>query len=179
MNTFGNIFRLTSFGESHGQAIGGVVDGCPAGLEIDLKLIQKELNRRRPGQSGITTSRKESDKVEFLSGIFEGKTTGAPIGFIVKNKNHFSADYEHLKNLFRPSHADFTYQHKYGIRDYRGGGRSSARETVVRVVAGAIAKQFLQKAGIEIVAYTSQVGDISLDKDYSKYDFTKINKKIQ
>lgn len=175
MNTFGNIFRLTSFGESHGQAIGGVVDGCPAGLEIDLKLIQKELNRRRPGQSGITTSRKESDKVEFLSGIFEGKTTGAPIGFIVKNKNHFSADYEHLKNLFRPSHADFTYQHKYGIRDYRGGGRSSARETVVRVVAGAIAKQFLQKAGIEIVAYTSQVGDIRLDKDYSKYDFTKIN----
>ena len=140
-NTFGNIFRLTTFGESHGKAIGGIIDGCLAGLELDNKNIQKQLDRRKPGQSKITTQRKESDRVEFLSGIFEGKTTGTPIGFIIKNEDQKSKDYSHLKDTFRPSHADFTYMAKYGIRDYRGGGRSSARETACRVVAGAIAQQ--------------------------------------
>ncbi len=174
MNTFGNIFRLTSFGESHGEAVGGVIDGCPPGIELDFDFIQSELDRRRPGQSHITTSRKESDKVQFLSGVFEGKTTGTPIGFIVKNENQKSSDYDELKNLFRPSHADYTYQQKYGIRDYRGGGRSSARETISRVVAGAIAKLCLQKLGISICAYTSQVGDIKLDADYRQYDLSKV-----
>ncbi|HOV71623.1 MAG TPA: chorismate synthase, partial [Dysgonamonadaceae bacterium] len=145
MNTFGNIFRLTSFGESHGEAVGGVIDGCPPGIEMDIEFIQSELDRRRPGQSRITTPRKESDTVIFLSGIFEGKTTGAPIGFMVKNENFHSSDYENLKDVFRPSHADYTYQQKYGIRDYRGGGRSSARETVSRVVAGAVAKLYLKR----------------------------------
>ena len=171
-NTFGHIFRLTSFGESHGDAIGGIVDGMPAGVEIDLDFIQAELNRRRPGQSRVSTSRDESDRVELLSGIFEGKSTGCPIGFIVRNENQHSADYDALRDLFRPSHADFTYQRKYGIRDHRGGGRSSARVTIARVVAGALAKLALQQLGITIQAYTSQVGDIVLDSDYKLFDFT-------
>ena len=171
-NTFGHIFRLTSFGESHGDAIGGVVDGMPAGVEIDLDFIQAELNRRRPGQSRVSTSRDESDRVELLSGIFEGKSTGCPIGFIVRNENQHSADYDALRDLFRPSHADFTYQRKYGLRDHRGGGRSSARVTIARVVAGALAKLALRWLGITIQAYTSQVGDISLDSDYKLFDFT-------
>ena len=161
-NTFGKLFRLTSFGESHGVAVGGVIDGCPAGIAVDTDFIQQELNRRRPGQSVITTSRKESDKVEFLSGVFQGKTTGQPIGFLVRNEQQRSADYEHLKDVYRPSHADFTYQMKYGIRDYRGGGRSSARETIARVVAGAFAKLALKQMGVKIVAYTSQIGDVRL-----------------
>lgn len=174
MNTFGTIFRLTSFGESHGPAIGGVIDGCPAGLEVDMEFIQKELNRRKPGQSKITTQRKENDEVEFLSGIYEGKTTGVPIGFIVRNNNQHSSDYDNLKDLYRPSHADYTYQQKYGIRDHRGGGRSSARETIARCVAGALAKLAIKKLGITITAYTSQVGDISLAKPYTEYDLNKI-----
>lgn len=174
MNTFGTIFRLTSFGESHGPAIGGVIDGCPAGLEVDMEFIQKELNRRKPGQSQITTQRKENDEVEFLSGIYEGKTTGVPIGFIVRNNNQHSSDYDNLKDLYRPSHADYTYQQKYGIRDHRGGGRSSARETIARCVAGALAKLAIKKLGITITAYTSQVGDISLAKPYTEYDLNKI-----
>lgn len=174
MNTFGNIFRLTSFGESHGVAVGGVIDGCPAGLEIDMDFIQSELNRRRPGQSRITTPREEADAVEFLSGVFEGKSTGAPIGFLVRNQNQQSSDYDNLKDVFRPSHADFTYLKKYGIRDHRGGGRSSARETLSRVVAGAVAKLYLKQIGVSITAYTSQVGDIKLENDYKKYDFSKI-----
>ena len=171
-NTFGHIFRLTSFGESHGDAIGGVVDGMPAGVEIDLDFIQAELNRRRPGQSRVSTSRDESDRVELLSGIFEGKSTGCPIGFIVRNENQHSADYDALRDLFRPSHADFTYQRKYGLRDHRGGGRSSARVTIARVVAGALAKLALRRLGITIQAYTSQVGDIVLDSDDKLFDFT-------
>jgi chorismate synthase len=170
MNTFGNIFRLTSFGESHGKAIGGVIDGCPAGVTLDFNFIRNELNRRRPGQSNITTPRKESDEVEFLSGVYEGKTTGTPIGFIVRNENQYSSDYEKLADIFRPSHADFTYQMKYGIRDHRGGGRSSARETIARVVAGAIAKLVLKEKNIIIQAYTSQVGNISLQGSYKDYD---------
>jgi chorismate synthase len=174
MNTFGNLFRLTSFGESHGEAVGGILDGCPAGLELDMDFIQNELDRRKPGQSRITTPRKESDTVVFLSGIFEGKTTGTPIAFMVKNENQHSSDYDNLKDVFRPSHADFTYFSKYGIRDYRGGGRSSARETIARVVGGAIAKLFLKKLDIDIKAYTSQVGHIALEKDYTRYDLSKI-----
>jgi chorismate synthase len=174
MNTFGNLFRLTSFGESHGEAVGGILDGCPAGLELDMDFIQNELDRRKPGQSRITTPRKESDTVVFLSGIFEGKTTGMPIAFMVKNENQHSSDYDNLKDVFRPSHADFTYFLKYGIRDYRGGGRSSARETIARVVGGAIAKLFLKKLNIDIKAYTSQVGHIALEKDYTRYDLSKI-----
>ena len=173
MNTFGRIFTLTTFGESHGSAIGGVVDGMPAGIDIDLEFIQKELNRRRPGQSKITTSRQEADRVELLSGVFEGKSTGCPIGFILRNENQHSQDYENLRTVFRPSHADFTYYSKYGIRDHRGGGRSSARITISRVVAGALAKLALQQLGISIQAYTSQVGDICLDRDYTKYDLTQ------
>ncbi len=171
-NTFGHIFRLTSFGESHGDAIGGVVDGMPAGVEIDLDFIQAELNRRRPGQSRVSTSRDESDRVELLSGIFEGKSTGCPMGFIVRNENQHSVDYDALRDLFRPSHADFTYQRKYGLRDHRGGGRSSARVTIARVVAGALAKLALRRLGITIQAYTSQVGDIVLDSDDKLFDFT-------
>ena len=173
MNTFGTIFRLTSFGESHGVGVGGVIDGCPPGLEIDMDFIQSELDRRRPGQSRITTPRKESDKVEFLSGIFENKTTGAPIGFLVRNENQQPSDYDNIKEAFRPSHADFTYQLKYGIRDYRGGGRSSARETIARVVAGALAKLYLRHLNINITAYTSQVGDIALEKGYKIYDLSR------
>ena len=171
-NTFGNIFTLTTFGESHGEAIGGVVDGMPAGIDIDLAFIQQELDRRRPGQSKLTTSRKEADRVELLSGVFEGKSTGSPIGFIVRNANQHSQDYDNLRHLFRPSHADFTYQEKYGIRDHRGGGRSSARITISRCVGGALAKLVLRQMGITIQAYTSQVGDIALDKDYHRYDLS-------
>ena len=169
-NSFGNLLRLTSFGESHGKGIGGVIDGFPAGITIDMDFIQKELDRRRPGQSDLTTPRKESDKVEFLSGIFEGKSTGCPIGFIVWNENQHSSDYDNMKNVYRPSHADYTYKTKYGIRDHRGGGRSSARETISRVVAGALAKLALRQLGIRITAYTSQVGPIRLENNYTAYD---------
>ena len=169
-NSFGHIFRLTSFGESHGPAIGGVIDGMPAGIAVDMDFIQNELNRRRPGQSQLTTARKEADELEVLSGVFEGKTTGQPIGFIVRNQNQHSDDYENLRNVFRPSHADFTYWQKYGIRDHRGGGRSSARETISRVVAGAFAKLVLRELGITIQAYTQQVGDIALTGTYNDYD---------
>ena len=171
-NTFGHLFTLTTFGESHGEAIGGVVDGMPAGISIDMAFIQQELNRRRPGQSAITTSRQEADQVELLSGVFEGKSTGAPIGFIVRNTNQHSQDYENLRHVFRPSHADFTYQQKYGIRDHRGGGRSSARITISRCVGGALAKLVLHQLGIHIQAYTSQVGNICLDRDYRQYDLS-------
>ena len=174
MNTFGRLFTVTSFGESHGAGIGGVIGGMPAGIDVDEDFIQSELNRRRPGQSDITTSRNEADKVELLSGVFEGKTTGCPIGFIVRNTNQHSQDYENMRCLFRPSHADFTYQQKYGLRDHRGGGRSSARITISRCVAGAFAKLALKQLGIKIYAYTSQVGDIALDTDYRKYDFSLI-----
>ena len=173
-NSFGNIFRLTSFGESHGKGVGGVIDGFPAGIVIDEEFVQQELNRRRPGQSILTTARKEADKVEFLSGIFEGKSTGCPIGFIVWNENQHSNDYNNLKNVYRPSHADYTYTVKYGIRDHRGGGRSSARETISRVVAGALAKLALHQLGINITAYTSQVGPIKLEGTYSDYDLDLI-----
>lgn len=172
-NTFGTLFKLTTFGESHGEAIGGIVDGCPAGLKIDVSLIQKALDRRKPGQSRITTQRKEEDKVEFLSGIFEGKTTGSPIGFVIRNNNQKTTDYEHIKDKFRPSHADFTYQQKYGIRDFRGGGRSSARETASRVVGGAIAQQILTHHNIKINAYVSQVGNIKLIKNYNELELEK------
>ena len=173
MNTFGQIFRLTTFGESHGEAIGGVVDGMPAGIEIDIDFIQKELSRRRPGQSSITTSRKEPDEVELLSGVFEGRSTGCPIGFIVRNQNQHSSDYDNMRQLFRPSHADYTYYIKYGTRDHRGGGRSSARITISRCVAGALAKLALRQLGISIQAYTSQVGDIALERDYHLYDLSQ------
>ena len=173
-NSFGNIFRLTSFGESHGKGIGGVLDGFPSGIKVDMEFIQNELRRRRPGQSKITTDRQEEDQVEFLSGIFQGKTTGCPIGFIVWNKDQHSTDYENIKNVFRPSHADYTYQVKYGIRDYRGGGRSSARETISRCVGGALAKLALKQIGVSIAAYTSQVGPIRLEEDYHNYDLSKI-----
>ncbi len=178
MNTFGRIFRLTSFGESHGRGIGGIIDGCPAGLEIDIELIQKDLSRRKPGQSKITTQRKEPDQIEFLSGIFEGKTQGTPIAFAIWNKDQHSKDYNDLKDIYRPSHADYTYIKKYGTRDHRGGGRSSARETIARVVAGAIAKQILAKAGVTINAFVSRVGEITLDKTYQQLDFSKIEDNI-
>ena len=173
MNTFGNIYKLTSFGESHGPGIGGVIDGCPAGIELGMAFIQSELNRRKPGQSKLTTPRKEDDEVQFLSGIYEGKTTGTPIGFIVWNKNQHSSDNDNMKSVYRPSHADYTYQMKYGIRDPRGGGRSSARETISRCVAGAIAKQILQQKGITIQAFTSQVGDVKLPGSYLDYDLSQ------
>lgn len=171
-NTFGNLLRLTTFGESHGPAIGGVVDGFPAGIEIDTDFVQAELNRRRPGQSRLTTARREPDTVEFLSGIFEGRSTGCPIGFIVRNTNQHSSDYENLRDLFRPSHADYTYTCKYGLRDHRGGGRSSARETIARCVGGALAKLALRQVGIEVTAYTSQVGSIALEHPYTHYDLS-------
>ena len=174
MNTFGEIFRLTTFGESHGPAIGGVIDGMPAGICIDLGVVQHELDRRRPGQSALTTPRKESDRVEILSGLFEGKTTGTPIGFIIRNENQHSADYDNLRDVFRPSHADYTYFNKYGIRDHRGGGRASARETAARCVAGAFAKIALQTQGIDVKAYTSQVGGIALPGTYKDYDLNAI-----
>lgn len=169
-NTFGNLFRVSTFGESHGQAIGGVIDGCPSGITLDLEAIQQDLDRRKPGQSAIVTQRKEADEAAFFSGIFEGKTTGTPIGFAIHNTNQKSKDYGHIKDSYRPSHADYVYDQKYGFRDYRGGGRSSARETASRVVAGAIAKQFL--SGIEINAFVTQVGDIRLEKDYRKLDLS-------
>ena len=175
-NSFGKLFKLTTFGESHGVAIGGVIDGCPAGIELDFDAIQNELDRRKPGQSKIVTQRKEPDSVEFYSGIFEGVTTGTPIGFAIKNTNQKSKDYSHIKDVYRPSHADYTYDKKYGVRDYRGGGRSSARETACRVVAGAIAKQFL--SSIKINAFTSAVGDIQLDKPYQDLDFNNIESNV-
>lgn len=171
-NTFGNIFRLTSFGESHGKAIGGVIDGFPAGISIDEDFIQHELDRRRPGQSALTTARKEADKVEFLSGIYEGISTGCPIGFVIWNTNQHSNDYDNMKDVFRPSHADYTYTQKYGVRDHRGGGRSSARETIARVVGGALAKLALKQLGVTVTAFTSQVGIYKLDKDYTHYDLS-------
>ena len=178
MNTFGNIFRLTSFGESHGRGIGGIIDGCPAGIELDIDLVQHELSRRRPGQSKITTQRQEPDKVEFLSGIFEGKTQGTPISFIVWNKDQHSNDYNDLKDVYRPSHADYTYIKKYGTRDHRGGGRSSARETIARVVAGAVARQILDIQGISIQAFVSRVGEVVLEKSYTGLDLSKTEESI-
>ncbi|MCM1504916.1 MAG: chorismate synthase [Muribaculum sp.] len=170
MNTFGQIFRLTSFGESHGEALGGVVDGMPAGIRIDTDAVQYELDRRRPGQSHIVTARKEPDRVKFLSGIIDDVTTGTPIGFVIENTNQHSSDYREMADTYRPSHADFTYDRKYGFRDYRGGGRSSARETVARVVAGAVARQALAMLGVDIVAYTSQVGDVVLSGRFNAFD---------
>ena len=178
MNTIGKLFTFTSFGESHGRGVGGIVDGCPAGIELDEAFIQNELNRRRPGQSSISTPRSEEDKVEFLSGIFEGKTTGTPIAFIIWNKNQESSDYNHLKDVYRPSHADYTYQQKYGIRDHRGGGRSSARATAGWVAAGAIAKLVLKQQGVDITAYTSQVGQIAVTKSYQNLDLSLIESNI-
>ena len=175
-NTFGKLFTLTTFGESHGEAIGGIIDGCPAGVEIDLDLVYKDMERRKPGQSKIVTQRKEPDSVNFFSGIFEGKTTGTPIGFNIVNTNQKSHDYSHIKDTYRPSHADYTYDQKYGIRDYRGGGRSSARETASRVAAGAIAKQFLKN--IKINAFVDQVGDIRMTTPYQELDFNKIESNI-
>lgn len=178
MNTFGNIFRLTSFGESHGRGIGGIIDGCPAGLALDVELVQQELLRRKPGQSKITTQRNESDQVEFLSGVFEGKTQGTPIAFVVWNKDQHSQDYENLKDVYRPSHADYTYIKKYGTRDYRGGGRSSARETIARVVAGAVARQILARENISIQAFVSAVGEIRLQKSFVELDLSKTDDSI-
>ncbi|MBE7659193.1 chorismate synthase [Tenacibaculum finnmarkense] len=175
-NSFGNILKVTTFGESHGTAIGGVIDGFPAGMDVDFEAIQQELDRRKPGQSKIVTQRKEPDTVEFLSGIFEGKTTGASIGFVIKNTNQKSKDYNHNTNVYRPSHADYTYDKKYGIRDYRGGGRTSARETANWVVAGALAKQLIKHINID--AFTSSVGDIFIDKPYQELDFSKTESNI-
>jgi len=171
-NTFGKLFKLTTFGESHGEALGGIIEGCPSGIELDFNAIKLEMSRRKPGQSSIVTQRKEDDNVQFLSGVFEGKTTGTSIGFLIPNTNQKSQDYSDIKNTYRPSHADFVYEKKYGIRDYRGGGRSSARETASRVVAGAIAKQILPN--IKINAFVSSVGDIYLNKPYQDLDFSKI-----
>lgn len=174
MNSFGQIFRITTFGESHGPAVGGVLDGMPAGITVDKDFLNAELARRRPGQSLLTTPRNERDKVEILSGVFEGKTTGCPIGFIVRNQNQHSSDYENLRNVFRPSHADYTYHTKYGIRDHTGGGRSSARETISRVVAGAFAKMLLRELGVKITAWVRQVGPIVLNRPYHDIDFSLI-----
>ena len=171
-NSYGTLFRLTTFGESHGEALGGIIDGCPPNISLNLEAIQLEMQRRKPGQSAIVTQRKEADEVQFLSGIFEGKTTGTPIGFIIPNTNQKSDDYSHIKDNFRPSHADYVYQQKYGIRDYRGGGRSSARETASRVVAGAIAKQMLPD--IKIRAYVSAVGHLQINTPYQELDFSTI-----
>jgi chorismate synthase len=175
-NTFGKAFKITTFGESHGRGLGVIIDGCPAGLEVDEAFIQNELARRRPGQSSIVTQRKEPDRAEILSGIFEGKTTGTPIGMAIFNKDQKSKDYSHIADKFRPSHADYTYQQKFGIRDYRGGGRSSARETAARVAAGAVAKLFLQSQGIEINGYVNQVGDIRIEQSYDQLDFNNTEK---
>ncbi len=174
MNSFGQIFKITTFGESHGKAIGVTIDGCPPGLEIDEAFIQEELARRRPGQSAIVTQRKEADQMEILSGVFEGKSTGTPLMMLIKNKDARSKDYSHIAEKFRPSHADFTYQKKYGLRDYRGGGRSSARETAARVAAGAVAKLFLKEQGIKITGYVSQVGNLKCSADYKKLDLSQI-----
>lgn len=172
MNSFGQLLRLTTFGESHGAAIGGVLDGFPAGVVIDEDFIRSEMQRRRPGQSAITTQRNESDEVQFLSGIFEGRSTGTPIAFVIANSNNRSGDYENLRDAYRPSHADYVYDCKYGVRDHRGGGRSSARETAVRVCAGALAKLALKQLGISVQAFTSQVGTIVLEGDYTAYDLS-------
>ena len=171
-NSFGTLFRITTFGESHGEAIGGVIDGCPAGILLDFDAIQTEMARRKPGQSAIVSQRKEGDQVRFLSGVFEGKTTGTPIGFTIPNTDQNPRDYSHIKDTYRPGHADLVYERKYGIRDYRGGGRSSARETAARVVGGAIAKQML--SGIKINAFVSSVGEIFIDKPYQSIDFSTI-----
>ena len=173
-NSFGNLFKLTTFGESHGEALGGIIDGCPPGIDLDFEAIQIEMQRRKPGQSAIVTQRKEADEVQFLSGIFQGKTTGTPIGFVIPNTNQKSDDYSHIQDTYRPSHADYVYQQKYGIRDYRGGGRSSARETASRVVAGAIAKQMLPN--IKFTAYVSAVGHLKVEKPYQELDFQEIEK---
>lgn len=175
-NSLGKLFKLTTFGESHGSAIGGIIDGCPAGIELDFKAIQYELNRRKPGQSKITTQRKEDDEVEFLSGIFEGKTTGTAIGFQIKNTNQKSKDYSHNSNVYRPSHADYTYDKKYGFRDHRGGGRSSARDTANWIVGGAIARQIL--INVNINAFTTSIGDINLEKPYQDLDLSKTENNI-
>lgn len=177
-NTFGTLFRLTTFGESHGAAIGGVIDGCPAGIPFDQEFVQAELDRRRPGQSSITTPRNESDQVEFLSGLFEGKTTGTPIGFIIRNKDQRSGDYDALKDVYRPGHADFTYEAKYGMRDHRGSGRASARETASRVVGGAVAKLLLHHLGMDIIAYVSRVERIAVEKHYSQLNLALIEQSI-
>lgn len=177
-NSFGKIFKITTFGESHGVGVGVVLEGCPAGLEIDEEFIQYELGRRKPGQSKITTQRKEEDKIQFLSGVFEGKATGTPIAMVVFNEDQRSKDYSHIADKYRPSHADYTYQEKYGIRDYRGGGRSSARETLARVAAGAVAKLFLKKIGVEVISYVSQAGSLKLEKPYSELDLSKTDDNI-
>jgi chorismate synthase len=177
-NSFGTLFKITTFGESHGEGIGVVIDGCPAGLRLDLAKVQQELDRRKPGQSAITTQRKESDTFTILSGVFEGQTIGTPLTIFIKNDDAKSEDYDHLKHAFRPSHADFTYSKKYGIRDHRGGGRASARETAARVVAGAIAKQFLAHYNISINAYVSAVGTIKLDRDFTELDLSQTDKNI-
>ena len=177
-NAFGYLFRLTTFGESHGYAIGGVIDGCPAGVVIDFEALQYELSRRKPGQSSITTQRKESDEVQILSGVYKNKTTGAPIGFIILNADQNSKDYDHLEDVYRPSHADYTYDAKYGHRDHRGGGRSSARETACRVVAGAIAKQILKRLGIQVYSFVSAVGDVKVSPDFKVADVSEIDKSI-
>jgi chorismate synthase len=173
-NTFGNLFKISTFGESHGKAVGVVIDGCPPNVTLDLDFIQHELDRRRPGQSNIVTQRKESDTVQILSGIFEGKSTGTPIAMLIPNEDQRSHDYSHIAEKFRPSHADFTYQEKYGHRDYRGGGRSSARETAARVAAGAVAKLFLQSVGIQVIGYVSQVGGLRLEGGYEALDLSQI-----
>lgn len=173
-NSIGQVFRITTFGESHGPAIGVVIDGCPPGLALDEAYLQAELDRRRPGQSAIVTQRKESDQAELLSGVFEGRTTGAPIALLIRNEDQKSQDYSHIADKYRPSHADFTYQAKYGIRDYRGGGRSSARETAARVAAGAVAKLFLQQKGVSVQAYVSRVGELAVDKAYDELDLSLV-----
>lgn len=177
-NSFGNLFKITTFGESHGKSIGVIIDGCPAGMPLDEALIQKDMDRRKPGQSKITTQRKESDTFHIQSGIFDGKTTGTPLMILIPNEDQRSKDYSHIADKFRPSHADYTYQTKYGIRDYRGGGRSSARETAARVAAGAVAKQFLQHKGIEVSAYVSQVGTLRLEKSYHELDLSRSEENI-
>ena len=177
-NSFGEIFRVTTFGESHGKAIGAVIDGCPSGLKLDLDFIQAQLDRRKPGQSAITTQRKESDTFQILSGVFEDHTMGSPIAVIINNEDQKPEDYSHLKETYRPSHADFTYEMKYGMRDYRGGGRSSARETAARVIAGAIAQLFLKRSGVQIQAYVSGVGSVKLEKGYEQMDLAKTDSNI-
>jgi len=177
-NSYGKIFKLTSFGESHGKSMGGVIDGCPSGIKIDINLIQKQLDRRRPGQSKVTSQRNESDKLEILSGFFNGLTTGSPIGFIIENRDHKSKDYSNLKSAFRPSHADFVYEKKYGNRDYLGGGRSSARETVCRVVAGSFAQQILKSIGVDIFAFVSSIGSISISENIDKLNLDNIDNSI-
>jgi len=177
-NSYGTLFKISTFGESHGEAVGVIVDGCPAGIDVDLDFIQNELDRRKPGQSKITTQRKEEDRIEILSGVFEGKSTGSPIAMMVRNADARSKDYSHIAEKFRPSHADYTYHVKYGVRDYRGGGRSSARETLARVAAGALAKTVLSQLGISIQAYVSQVGPLKLNKSYKELDLTKTEDNI-